>query len=338
MNDDTDAFAFAFGKPKVSGIFKSSQEDFKVVEQLGFELTGSGEHQCLYIEKRGLNTEELVKKLSKVLSKPIRSISYAGLKDRNAVTSQWISIHCPGESMQGVDDLVGDGWRVLASARHAKKIKHGAAKSNRFELVIREISDAKALEDKLFLIKEKGVPNYFGPQRFGKQGQNITKAESMLLRQSRVRDRFLRGMYFSAARSYLYNKILSARVEAGNWQQAIPGDVMQLSGSQSFFHIDDPDESIMRRLHEKDITPASILWGKPGSLATADALRIQQQALIGHEPLCNALEQHDLTRAYRAHTLDVESIMWEWNNDQLILEFTLVSGSYATSVLRELIV
>ncbi len=338
MNYDINALTFALGKPRSCGIFKASPEDFRVGEHLGFELTGSGEHQCLYIEKQGLNTEELVRQLSAVLSKPTRLISYAGLKDRQAVTTQWISVHCPGETIEGAASLKGDKWRVVKAKRHTKKIRHGAVKNNRFEMIIRKVSDTQELEDRLFKIKETGVPNYFGPQRFGIQGQNIVKAENMLLKKTRVKDRFLRGMYFSAARSFLFNKILSARVALGNWQEAIPGDVMQLAGSHSFFHSEVVDALITQRIKEKDISPASILWGKQKLLVTADALSIQEEALMGLEHFCEALLLHDLTRGYRAHKLDVEQLSWEWDDNQLKLYFTLTTGGYATSVLRELII
>lgn len=337
MNYDVSTLAFALGKPTATGQFKASAEDFKVNEMLGFELTGTGEHVCLHIEKQGLNTEELVKALSIALSKPVRAISYAGLKDKQAVTTQWISVHCPGETIEGASTLTGHGWRVIEASRHAKKIRHGAVKSNRFKLVIKEVSDVHAVEERLQHIKTTGVPNYFGPQRFGIQGQNIVKAEQMLMGERRVKDRFLKGMYFSAARSFLFNQILSARVALNNWQQAIPGDVMQLSGSQSFFHVDLPDEAIHQRIQDKDIVPASILWGSSPSLVSADALSVQQKALADLVHLCHALEKHDLKRAYRAHRLDVEQLTWAWHQNQLTLEFTLTTGGYATSVLRELI-
>ncbi len=337
MNYDVNTLAFALGKPSATGQFKASAEDFKVKELLGFEFTGTGEHLCLHIEKQGLNTEELIKALSKALSKPIRAISYAGLKDKHAITTQWVSVHCPGEQIEGAETLGGNGWRVIEATRHAKKIRHGAVKSNRFLLVIKEISDIDNVEERLKHIKTMGVPNYFGPQRFGIQGQNIVKAEQMLMGERRVKDRFLKGMYFSAARSFLFNQILSARVAQNTWQQAIPGDVMQLSGSQSFFHIDLPDKAINQRIQDKDIVPASVLWGKSPSLTSAGAQKVQQQALMGLEHLCDALAQHDLKRAYRAHRLDVEEPTWTWHRNQLTLEFTLTAGGYATSVLRELI-
>lgn len=329
--------AFAYGMPSATGIFKASVDDFKVDEILGFELSGSGEHQFLRIEKRGLNTEELVKRLAANLKKPIKSISYAGLKDRQAITTQWLSVHCPGEAIAGVDSLHGEGWRVIESMRHLKKLKTGALIGNKFTLVIRDISDDASIDARLQLIKAGGVPNYFGPQRFGHNGQNLLKAEAVLLKGMRVKDRFLRGIYYSAARSFLYNRILSARVAQHTWNKAMSGDVMQLAGTHSIFLIDIPDDTIHARLKSHDLSPASPLWGKGAARERLDALILQQKALYDFEPWCVALEEQGLERAYRAHVLCVQELTWEWRDQTLVLSFELTAGAYATSVLREVI-
>lgn len=330
--------AFAYGKPVASGVFKASVDDFKVNERLGFELTGSGEHQFLRIEKRGLNTEELVKRLAKCLAKPVKSISYAGLKDRQALTTQWLSVHCPGEVIQRVDWLEGDGWRVIDSGRHLKKLKIGGLASNMFTLVVREIVDCDAVDAHLQLVKTCGVPNYFGPQRFGHNGQNISRAQDMLLNGVRVKDRFLRGIYYSAARSCLFNRILSIRVDQHNWNKALSGDLMQLAGSHSIFPIGVPDETIHSRVAVNDLSPASSLWGRGDEMLSLDALAVQQQGLSGFESWCEALVQHGLEKAYRAHVLHVHNLTWHWEDTNLNLSFELPPGAYATSVLRELIV
>lgn len=305
---------------------------------MGFELSGEGEHQFFRIEKRGLNTEELVKRLAVCIGKPVKSISYAGLKDRQALTTQWLSVHCPGEAIPDANILQGDGWRVLESSRHLKKLKTGALEGNQFTLVVRDLLQCNEVETRLQLIKTGGVPNYFGPQRFGHNGLNMDKAEAVLLNGLRVKDRFLRGIYYSAARSFLFNRILSARVASHNWNKAVSGDVMQLAGKNSIFPIDLPDEIIHARVEVQDLSPASLMWGKGNELVSADALAIQQAALQGFEPWCDALEKHGLERAYRAHVLQVQDLVWQWQDGGLIFKFQLKSGSYATSVLREVII
>ncbi len=330
--------AYAHGKPAVNGTFKASAEDFKVDEVLGFELSGEGEHQFLRIEKQGLNTEELIKRLARSLGKPAKCISYAGLKDRQAITTQWLSVHVPGEVIPDVDVLQGDGWRVIESDRHLKKLKTGALAGNKFTLVLRDITDRDALESRLETVRSSGVPNYFGPQRFGHNNQNLERAEAVLLKGLRIKDRFLRGIYYSAARSFLFNRILSARVAQHTWDKAVSGDVMQLAGKNSIFPVGIPDETIHARVAAHDLSPASVLWGRGDERASLDALAVQQEALHGFEPWCKSLEEQGLERAYRAHILCVNDMAWAWDNENLLLSFELTAGAYATSVLRELIV
>ena len=335
---DFNSYPFAYGKPKASGLLKTSVEDFKVDEVLGFELTGEGEHLFLRIEKEGLNTEEVVKALATTLGKSEKSISYAGLKDRQALTTQWLCVHCPGEEIEEANLLQGQGWRVIESRRHLKKLKTGALAANEFRLILRELSEKFDVEERLEQIKLTGVPNYFGPQRFGYEGQNLLKAQSVLLGGGKVKNRFLRGIYYSAARSFLFNKILAERVEAKNWDKALSGDVMQLAGSNSIFSIELPDEMIATRLQNFDLSPAAPLWGKGQERASLEALNLQELALADYKPWCEALEHKDLERAYRSLRLQVEELTWAWKDDKTLnLKFRLVAGSYATTVVRELI-
>ncbi len=334
---DVNELAYAYGKPLSTGVFKASADDFVVDEVLGFALSGEGEHQFLRIEKRGLNTEELVVRVARAVGKPVKQISYAGLKDRQALTTQWLSVHCPGENIPGVHALHGEGWRVVDSGRHLKKLKTGGLSGNRFQLVLRDVHDSETVEMRLQRIKAGGVPNYFGPQRFGHQGQNMVKAVDMLLHGRRVKDRFLRGIYYSAARSFLFNRILSARVAHETWDKALSGDVMQLAGTHSIFSVERPDEALHARVARQDASPASLLWGIGESRVRAEALIIQQQGLDGLEALCDALEQHGLERAYRAHVLFANQLAWRWQASNLMVSFELTAGSYATSVLRQLI-
>lgn len=335
---DYTQLAFAFGKPQSIGSIKQSPDDFKVDELLGFELSGEGEHQFLLIEKRGLNTEELIKSLARLTGYLEKNISCAGLKDRQAVTRQWISIHCPGHAIDNANELCGNGWRVIESNRHIKKLKTGALIGNKFRLVIRDIVGKEDIEARLQRIKQYGVPNYFGNQRFGFDGQNVIKAKSMLLDGVKIKNRFLRGMYYSAARSFLFNLILSERIKIGAWNKALPGDIMQLGGKNSIFPIEIPDDLIHSRVQSFDISPASPLWGRGRDSADGEALIVQQQALAGFDDWCHALEQHGLERGWRALMLAVNHLTWQWQNDTVLsLSFTLTSGSYATSVIRELL-
>ncbi|ASQ45529.1 tRNA pseudouridine(13) synthase TruD [Legionella clemsonensis] len=329
--------AFAYGKPNSTGNIKCSPEDFSVHEILGFDLTGEGEHLYLQIEKKGLNTEEVVRSLARRLVKSEKAISYAGLKDKEAVTTQWFSIHCPGEVINA-ETLEGEGWRVLQAKRHAKKLRTGALAANQFTLVVRDLTHLEKVEERLEQISANGVPNYFGPQRFGYGNNNLLKAEQLLLAGIRVKNRFLRGIYYSAARAFLFNQILSERVQANTWNKAMAGDVMQLTGSNSIFSIEESDAVIEKRVAEFDISPAAPLWGRGEERLQMQALALQQKALLPYNSWCKALEQHGLDRAYRSLRLVVEQMKWDWQGDNLQLSFQLTAGSYATAVMRELIV
>ncbi len=335
---DLDNLAFAYGKPKSSGLIKTSAEDFRVDEVLGFELTGEGEHLFLLIEKKGINTEELVKSLARTLGKSEKAISYAGLKDRHALTTQWLCVHCPGEELNDLELLEGQGWRVITNKRHLKKLKTGALAANDFRLVLRDLTDKADLENRLLQIRSQGVPNYFGPQRFGHEGQNLAKAEAMLLGGTKIKNRFLRGLYYSTARSFLFNKILSERVLSATWNKALAGDVMQLAGTNSIFSIEIPDQIINERIAAADLSPAAPMWGKGEEKANLEALSIQEKVLTPYKKWCHALEQHGLERSYRGLRLQVERLKWDWlDENTLALNFRLEAGSYATSVVRELV-
>jgi tRNA pseudouridine13 synthase len=326
----------AYGKPASTASFKLVPEDFQVNEFFDWQFSGDGEHVVLKIEKRGLTTEEVVKSLARLINKPVKLISYAGLKDRQALATQWLSIHAPGEEIEGVNTLEGAGWRVLECTRHNKKLRPGYLTGNHFVMKLREISNADDLVQRIEQIKVTGVPNYFGEQRFGRDGGNLIKAEELLVQRRKVKDRFLKGIYCSAARSWLYNLILAKRVKELTWNTPLAGDVMQLNGSNSIFVIDEVVEEIVRRIKERDISPASPLPGKRKNKVKDSALQIIDTVYADWLPWLAGLEQQGLEEAWRANILHVEHFEYTFNDQTAELSFTLPAGSYATAVLREL--
>lgn len=337
MNDFTNLH-YAYGKPQTRGEMKQLPEDFTVHESLGFTLTGEGEHQFLYIEKNQANTEEVAKELAHLFAKPLRAVSYAGLKDKHAVTRQWFSIHCPGEKRDDALHLSGANWHVVDAKRHNRKLRTGALAGNQFYLRVKNINYQDEVEEKLVRIKTTGVPNYFGSQRFGNGGNNLLKAEQLLMGGRQVKNSFLRGMYYSAARAFLFNKILSLRVFHNNWNKALPGDVFQLAGTQSIFTVDAlPDDTIANRIRTFDIAPTAVLWGQGEMRQQDEAANLQMNALTPYENWCHALENHKLVLAYRPLIMAVHQLEWQWQDNNLLLQFYLRRGCYATSLLRELI-
>ncbi|HAU1235473.1 TPA: tRNA pseudouridine(13) synthase TruD [Legionella pneumophila] len=328
----------AYGMPNSTAPFKSLPEDFQVNELFEGQFSGEGEHIVLKIEKRGLTTEEVVKSLARLINKPVKLISHAGLKDKQALTTQWLSVHAPGEIIDGIETLEAPGWRILECTRHNKKLKPGFLSGNHFIITLRNVSDESDLIHRIEQIKFKGVPNYFGEQRFGRDGGNLIKAEEILVQGRKVKDRFLKGMYFSAARSWLYNLILSRRVKESSWNLPLLGDVIQLVGSNSVFVNDKSmDEQLLQRIGEKDVSPASPLPGRSKNLVKGTALQIINDVYEEWSAWLDGLEKNGLEEAWRANILYAEQIEYRINQGTVELSFVLPAGAYATVVLRELV-
>ncbi|MGQ3892754.1 tRNA pseudouridine(13) synthase TruD [Legionella sp. CNM-4043-24] len=324
----------AYGRPLATATFKSSPEDFQVNEFFDWEFSGEGEHIVLKIEKRGLSTEDVVKSLSRLINKPVKLISYAGLKDRQALTTQWLSVHAPGEVIEGIESLEAPGWKVLECTRHNKKLRPGYLSGNHFVVTLRDVQHVDDLLQRIEQVKLHGVPDYFGEQRFGREGANLLRAEEMLVQGRKIKDRFLKGMYCSSARSWIYNAILARRVEAGTWNTPLPGDMMQLTGSNSIFPLENVDETIVQRVLKRDVSPASPL---PGKGKDRDRLPLIDEIYSEWQAWIDGLHRLGLEEAWRANILHLGNVTLMQQDSVVQLSFTLPPGSYATAVLRELV-
>lgn len=328
----------ALGAPVLSARFRASPEDFLVEEIDGFEASGSGEHLLLSVEKRGMNTAFAAKRIAQWAGLPELAIGYAGLKDRHAVTRQRFSVHLPKRVAPDLQPLQSADLRVLKSEWHAKKLPRGALAGNRFVLTLREVEGGRdAIERRLQAIAARGVPNYFGEQRFGRDGDNVANALAMFGGR-RVR-REQRTMLLSAARSELFNRVLAARVAAGNWDQGLDGEVWMLDGSRSVFGPEPWNDTLAARLADFDIHPSGPLWGAD-ELRTASVAREVEMSALADEPapaLRAGLETAGLKQERRALRLKPQQLQWRWLQDEALeLQFVLPPGTYATVVLREL--
>lgn len=328
---------YVYGGPSGSGKIRSLPEDFIVKENLSFEPSGAGEHAFLYIEKKGENTEYVARQLARFANVRQRDVSYAGLKDRYAVTSQWFSVWLPGKADPDWTAFESDGIKLLSSTRHARKLKRGVLSGNSFKLIIRDWQgDQDKTIRQLEQIKANGVANYFGSQRFGNDGQNVFKALAMFDGAKVGREQ--RSIYLSAVRSYLFNLILADRVTQHNWNQPVFGDAYQFDLSHSCFQSAQPDAEIIRRLAAKEIHPTGALWGRGEPDVSADALAIEQAIIDAHEALAKGLIANAVDRDRRALRVNVQDLNWRFvDGATLELSFALPAGSYATSVLREII-
>jgi len=270
----------AFGAPLLSARIRTTPEDFQVDELPAFEATGEGEHLLLHIRKRGANTVHVAKVLAKWAGLPEMGVSYAGMKDRNAVTTQRFSVHLPKRIAPDLATLASDEIEVLEATWHNRKLQRGALAGNRFKLVLRDVQgNAAAIDERLQQIATRGLPNWFGEQRFGRDGGNVPAALAMFGGRRMRQDQ--RSLLLSAARSALFNRVLAARVEQGSWDQPLDGEVWMLDGSRSVFGPEPYTDALAERLARFDIHPSAPLWGE-GELRSTDAARaLVVQTLLG---------------------------------------------------------
>lgn len=328
----------AFGAPVLRARIRTVAEDFFVEEIAGFEHSGEGEHLLLTIEKRGLNTAAVAKRLAQWAGVPEMGIGYAGMKDRHAVTRQRFSVHLPKRIAPDQAPLQSEDLTVIHSAWHNRKLPRGALAGNRFVLVLREVAGERALiEERLRQIAARGLPNWFGEQRFGRSGDNVESALSMFAGRRVRHDQ--RSILLSAARSELFNRILAARVRDASWDTGLEGEVWTLSGSRSVFGPEPWSQALAERLARFDIHPSGPLWGAGELRSTARCAEVERVALSGDDALAlrKGLEDAGLKQERRALRLVAEGLAWTWPEEAaLSLAFSLPPGCYATALLQEL--
>ncbi|HEX9853327.1 MAG TPA: tRNA pseudouridine(13) synthase TruD, partial [Woeseiaceae bacterium] len=318
----------AYGGPPVHAQLRSVAEDFQVVEKLDFQFTGDGEHDTLWIEKSGANTAWVAKGLARFAGVAYRDVGYAGLKDRNALTRQWFSVRRPGAAGTDWSALRIPGVRILETSRNQRKLRPGAHCGNAFRIALRGIG---AIDDALRILLERcrdgGVPNYFGEQRFGRDGNNIGMARAFFAGKKLKHEG--RSIAISAARSLIFNRMLELRVSAGTWNTLQPGELAGLDGSGSFFAVYEPNQSLRDRCAAMDIHPTAALWGKGASGCGGALPELENRAVQEFPDLAAGLEQH-ADQSRRALRLAVRDLNWTHADGVLWLEFFLTRGGFAT--------
>ena len=334
----SDALPRAFGAPVLTTRIRSVPEDFFVEELPGFEPSGEGEHLLLTVEKRGMNTMFAAKRIAAWAGIAEMGVGYAGLKDRHAVTRQRFSVHLPRKIAPDLTALASDDLKVVDASWHSRKLPRGALAGNRFDLVLREVAgDRAAIDARLAEIAAHGLPNWFGEQRFGRDGGNVAAALAMFGGR-RVR-REQRSILLSAARSELFNRVLAARLADGSWNRGLDGEVWMLAGSRSVFGPEPWSEALAQRLAAFDIHPTGPLWGAGGRRAQAASLAREDAALQADDAraMQDGLAREGLRQERRALRLRPDGLAWEWLDAATMrIAFALPPGSYATAVLHEL--
>ncbi len=307
-----------------------------MLEELGFEPSGEGEHLFLQVEKSGLSTPELIAKISGDYSIHPRHIGFSGMKDKNALTTQWLSLHLPGQKTEPKVSS-GDGYRVLRALRNRSKLRRGSHKSNFFRVCIRAVDDLPVTtREQLEAIASRGMANYFGSQRFGRRQDNVEQALAQLAGSRLKRTR--RGMLLSALRSHLFNQVLSRRISQGHWSDPLEGDVFMLRGSHSIFS-EALDATLLQRHASLDIASTASLYGSGQNQLSGPALQIEQQVHSEHGEITSCLDNQDVKLQMRPLRVVVEDLQYELDaaGKSLQLELRLPAGSYLTSLLDHFI-
>lgn len=334
----SDALPHAFGPALLKANIRTAPEDFFVEEIPSFEPTGEGEHFLLTVEKRGLNTAAVAKQLADWAGLPEMAIGYAGMKDRHAVTRQRFSVHLPKRVAPELGTLESEQLHVIEHVWHNRKLPRGALAGNRFVLVLRDVQgEREAIDARLAQIAARGLPNWFGEQRFGREGGNVAAALSMFEGRRVRRDQ--RSILLSAARSELFNQVLAARVRDGSWDIGLEGEVWVLSGSRSVFGPEPWNEVLASRLTAFDIHPSGPLWGAGELRSSGECAARELSALSDAQAIAlrTGLEKAELKQERRPLRLLAEGLQWEWLDSMTLkLSFALPPGSYATALLQEL--
>ena len=289
------------------------------------------------MEKRGANTDWVAKQLAHRANISSRDVGYAGLKDRNAVTRQWFSLLTSTLTPDDVSAWEDAEFTVLKAVRHRKKLQRGGLSGNFLSITVREPHGSRAAwEDRVQLIAEQGVPNYFGPQRFGHGGQNITKAQALFDQPKRKIKRHQRGLYLSAARAFLFNAVLMQRVHEGTWNRALSGDQLIFDGSQSFFPFAAEPE-VLRRVASLELHPSGPLFGTEDSISNDVSKHIEDEVIQHHASLYAGLQHWGLRTERRALRLRVDALTFSYPTaEQIKINFRLNKGTFASTVLGEL--
>jgi tRNA pseudouridine13 synthase len=332
----------AWGAPLGNGVLRATPEDFQVDEILGFAAGGEGPHALLQVRKRGANTEWVARELARAAGVKPFEVGFAGLKDRNAVTTQHFTVPRGKRAAEEFVGLAGEGYEVLTAAAHQRKLPRGALEGNRFAINVRGLScDPASLAQRMQRIAAGGTPNYFGEQRFGREAGNLEQvlraAQSGQGRRRERRGRDDAGFMLSAARSLIFNAILAERVARGSWNRLAAGDVANLDGRSSVFAVDQVDAELEQRCAALDVHPTAPLAGEGQSLASGEVLALEDAVAARYPEALSVIHAEGMKSERRALRIRVRELAHEYTGDTLHLQFALAAGSFATTVLREII-
>lgn len=300
--------------PLPGAIYKQQPEDFQVTELTDIEFADAGEHLYGYVEKTNLTTREVAQRLAVLGAVPVDDVGYAGMKDKRAQTRQWFSLPTKRDDVfaELCASEAAPGLELLETRRHSRKLRRGQLVGNRFLIILRKLS-SPVCPERVKIVAEQGVPNYFGAQRFG--GDNLEAACRWLARRRKIRvSQFRKSLYLSVLRSFIFNELLAERVKDASWNQILDGDVV----------LDD--------------SASGPLWGRGRSAVSGRAAELERKALAPHRQLLEDLEYAGVSQQRRALCLKAGAFDLQPSSDESVqLTFELPAGAYATVLLRELV-
>lgn len=338
-----DGLAYAGGKPGTEARIKSRYSDFRVDEELGFNPTGAGEHLYLQVSKTDIGTVEAARLLAQHCDVSMADVGYSGMKDRRGECTQWFSLKLQAHREDALRSLGDQRLQVMKTIRNQRKLRVGSHRSNRFRLLLRDCrGEHDEFEARLQQIRSRGMPNYFGDQRFGHDMCNIKQVRQLFAARPKADRRSKRrGILLSAARAYLFNQVLSERLQEDSWCRYVEGDVLNLDGTDRYFTTEHWDQNLQDRLQRTDIHISGPLCGLEDVgnryLSRADSADMEKTVLAKYPDLVQGLRQQGLRASRRPLRCMPRTLHWNWvARDQLELSFVLPRGAYATSLLREL--
>jgi tRNA pseudouridine13 synthase len=323
----------AFGPTLGLGVLRAQPDDFIVEEDLGFAPAGMGQHVLVKVRKRDANTQWVARELAKVCGCRPMDVGYAGLKDRRAVAIQWFTVPKSAQSLDGWTAVRTSEFEVLEAHAHTRKLPRGALAGNSFVIRVRDVTASDdQLAERVELIGQRGVPNYFGPQRFGREGSNLR----LITRGLRALRPPERGFVLSAARSLIFNSLLAERVRDGSWERLEAGDIANLDARGSVFAVDQTDAALLERCQRLDIHPTGPMWGRGLPASQGRVLELESRAAAQLSSAAELVEEAGMQQERRSLRLAVRDLRWDREPDAVVLRFRLARGSFATTVLREI--
>ena len=318
--------------PRSGGVLRSVPEDFIVDEVPLYLPSGEGEHLYLHVRKTGHTTAHLMRELASQLGLRPQDVAAAGLKDRHAVTTQWLSL--PPRAERRLGGFALEGVEILSVSRHANRLGMGHLAGNRFTVRVREApGTAQLARATLAQLSQLGIPNYFGPQRFGLGGLNAEEGLRVMRGESRLRDPAVRRFLVSSVQSLIFNRFLALRLERGLFAALLPGDMAKKHDTGGVFEVQDA-QAESPRAERGEVSATGTLFGRKVRPLTGEAGALEEEALAAFGLTPAAFDSRKGDR--RIVRIFAQDASLEAQPDGYSVAFTLPRGSFATSLLREL--